>query len=267
MLAEESADQKTPYEIEEYLLNTSILKSRVVDFLKNYRREWRNPSTHDYKLFFSEQESYLAIINVSAFVSILVDQMVEKLTYSQKYVELESAAILAREGMQGFDSLAAIDKVYKILMSYSVYYIKNFEEMSKKERIHSNAEMAAFIQRVAPSFKVKIEPDFTLADKKVSLDFIVNADSEDVAIEARAPRPSDAGYDDAAINQLSEQLRETGIKNGVVFFYPGKSGDITVATTSSTIWPPDLNLREVFSDDPLAYELAEIEEPVDLIVD
>src|ERR1043166_495020 len=70
-----SGDNLSPYEIEEYLLKSNVLRGRVVDLLTNYRQHWRNPSTHDYKLFFSEQESFLAIVSVTAFVSILLDQI------------------------------------------------------------------------------------------------------------------------------------------------------------------------------------------------
>ncbi|TOM29750.1 hypothetical protein CGH80_22565, partial [Vibrio parahaemolyticus] len=53
--------KKTPAQIEKYLESNKVLKERVLEQFKNYRSEWRNKSTHDYKLFFSSQEALLAI--------------------------------------------------------------------------------------------------------------------------------------------------------------------------------------------------------------
>ena len=65
----------TPHQIEKYFEENNILKERVLQLFTNYRTEWRNKSTHDYKLYFSEQEAFLAIVNISAFINILLDQM------------------------------------------------------------------------------------------------------------------------------------------------------------------------------------------------
>ena len=269
VLEGKNADHKSPHEIEEYLLKSNVLQGRVVDLLTNYRQNWRNPSTHDYRLFFSEQESFLAKVTVSPFVSILLDQIIEKVAYSHKFKELENEAVLARERMPDFDSLLPIDKVLRILMSYSTYYIKNFDQMSPKSRSTANAEMAAFIERVAPDLKVELGPEFRASDKTVRLDIVVNVVGTKVAIETREPKPrygDREGLDDqAAINQLSEQLKAIGLGNGVVFFYPGRRDYTSAATTASTAWPKDLNLREVYSDDPAQFEDEDIEEPVDLV--
>jgi hypothetical protein len=254
----------TPYAIEDYLLSQDILKGRVVDLLTNYRKNWRNPSTHDYQLFFSAQESYLAIVNVSAFVSILLDQIIERQVFNKKYYELEKAAILAKEAMKDFDKQIPIDKASKVLSSYSSYYLKNFEEMLKKPRSTVNSELIAFIKRVAPNFEIRHEPKFDLGENEVTFDFIIGINGEEVALEIHSHKPR-YSHDDSAISQLMGQMRETGLTNGIVYHYPGNKEDIVVTTTDSTGWPKDLNLREVFSDDPDLYEDHEYEEPVDLI--
>lgn len=264
VFSEKKAEEMTPYEIEEYLLSETILKNRVVDLLTNYRKNWRNPSTHDYQLFFTEQESFLAIVNVNAFVSILLDQIIERLTYKNKFYELEKAAILAKEAISDFDSLPPIDKAYQVLYSYSTYYLKNFEEMSKKSRATINAEMAAFIQSVAPSFKIDIEPVIDVSGSKVSFDFILHVDGQDIAIETKAPRHH-FGYDDSALNQLMGQMREAGLENGILYHYPYHKDDIAVTTTASTSWPKDLKLREVYTEDSEHFKDEDYEEPVDLV--
>ena len=60
----------TPFKIEQYLEQNNLLKDRVLSLFTNYRTEWRNKSTHDYELYFTEQEAFLAIINICAFFNI-----------------------------------------------------------------------------------------------------------------------------------------------------------------------------------------------------
>ena len=48
----------TPHKIEKYLEQNNVLKERVLQLFTNNRTEWRNKSTHDYNLYFSEQEAF-----------------------------------------------------------------------------------------------------------------------------------------------------------------------------------------------------------------
>jgi len=272
ILAERAADRVSPAAIEDYLLNSAKLRSRFTDLLTNYRRNWRNPSTHDYQLFFSEQESFLAIVTVSAFASILLDHILEKIAYTQKSRELENAALLARDHIKGFAALAPIDKVTQILLSYGSYYLKHFETMSKYSRRSANAQLAAFMEKVAPEISLVREQEFNIDELRVQFDLVATVDERTVVIETRDPRSPDEILmgDDAAIMQLSRHLTVIGLEDGVVFFYPKQPDEEMVSAHSSSMWPQHLRLREVFSDDPSHYEFEtdENEEPpVDLVFD
>lgn len=144
LLAEKPADKLSTYEIEDYLLANSVLRARVADLLKNYRQNWRNPSTHDHQLFFSEQESFLAIVNVCAFVSILLDQILERVAYERKKKDLDKA-LLARDTIKNFDKLPLVEKVWRLLLSFTDHYIKKFPEMSSLPRSVATAQVAAFL--------------------------------------------------------------------------------------------------------------------------
>jgi hypothetical protein len=268
-LADKPADKLTPFEIETYLLDSNILRGRVVDLLTNYRQNWRNPSTHDYQLFFSEQESFLAIITVSAFASILLDQMIEKIAYNAKYAELDNIIKLARDNIKDFSTLPPLLKVSSVLFSYAKHYINNFSSMSASIMSTANAQMAAFIKKVAPELDVELEMAAGIVGQQLQFDIVVRDNDEIVVIETREPRSQDeyeANFDDeAAVNQLARRLYEAGLKSGVVFFYPGHSEDIVVATTSSTSWPKDLNLQMIYSDDPAKYPDEDYEEPMSLV--
>lgn len=77
ILAGQDAATQTPHAIERYLERNDILHSRVLDQFTHYRQNWRNPSTHDYQLYFEEQEALLAIASVSGFCYVALHQMLQ----------------------------------------------------------------------------------------------------------------------------------------------------------------------------------------------
>lgn len=75
VISGQSVENITPHQIEEYLTKGSLLRHRVLEQLTRYRKDYRNPSTHDYKLDFDDNEALLAILNVIGFAILLIDQM------------------------------------------------------------------------------------------------------------------------------------------------------------------------------------------------
>jgi hypothetical protein len=72
----------SPHQIENYFETNAVIRPRVLTQLTRYRQDYRNPSTHDYKLDFDEDEALLAIVSVCAFTKLLVDQISEKLAFN-----------------------------------------------------------------------------------------------------------------------------------------------------------------------------------------
>ena len=70
-----------PFDIENFFQEQGSLRPRVLEQFSNYRTDWRNPSTHDYRLDFDEDEALLAIVSVCAFAIVLIDQIAEKLSF------------------------------------------------------------------------------------------------------------------------------------------------------------------------------------------
>ena len=83
VLGQTDASNLTPHQIEQKLIAGGVFSERVTDLFRNYRQEWRNKSTHNHNLFFNAQEALLAIVSISAFSTILLDQIIEFL-YSGK---------------------------------------------------------------------------------------------------------------------------------------------------------------------------------------
>ncbi len=61
VLASKDPTGVRPFDIENYFQQQSILRPRVLAQFTTYRTEWRNPSAHDYRLEFDEDEALLAI--------------------------------------------------------------------------------------------------------------------------------------------------------------------------------------------------------------
>ena len=82
VLSGDEAHRLRPFDIETYLTQNSVFHKRVLDYFSRYRKDWRNPSTHDYRLDFSEQEAFLAISTVSAFCFVAIDEMAKSISSS-----------------------------------------------------------------------------------------------------------------------------------------------------------------------------------------
>jgi|ERR1044071_1006454 hypothetical protein len=79
-----NASRLTPHEIEQHFATEKWLTERVLIAFQRYRKEWRNPSTHDHTLLFSEQEALLALVSVTAFAVVLIDQITESVTFQHQ---------------------------------------------------------------------------------------------------------------------------------------------------------------------------------------
>lgn len=82
VLAAKDPAGKSTNEIEKYLESKAIVRPRVLIQLARYRQDYRNPSTHDHKLDFNEDEALLAIVSVCAFAKLLIDQISEQLAFN-----------------------------------------------------------------------------------------------------------------------------------------------------------------------------------------
>jgi hypothetical protein len=90
VLAGKDPAKVRPSDMEAFFQDKSDLRPRVLSQFTRYRTEWRNPSTHDYRLDFDEDEALLAIVSVCAFAIVLVDQMSEKMSFERARAATES---------------------------------------------------------------------------------------------------------------------------------------------------------------------------------
>src|SRR5262249_18562955 len=82
VIAGQDPQNVRPFEIEQFLSSSNLLRKKVLDQFTTYRREWRNPSSHDYTLDFDEDEALIAIVSVTVFAIVLCDQIDNKIAFN-----------------------------------------------------------------------------------------------------------------------------------------------------------------------------------------
>lgn len=107
VLTAKEPDKLRPSDIESYLQDKHLLRDRVLSQFSGYRTAWRNPSTHDHRLDFDEDEALLAITAVCAFAVVLVDQIAERLSFDSARAAAEPAAASVDAGGPLADTVAS----------------------------------------------------------------------------------------------------------------------------------------------------------------
>ena len=212
VIAEKDPSSKKIYDIEQFFAEDDSFKPRVLDLFTKYRQDWRNPSTHDHKLFFSEGEALLALLNVQAFVAVVLDQLIEKAGYTLGYSK-EPVATFAQTGK------SLLDRTAHLLQAFSTN-----EKLWQKLKPHQQAKAYQFYSQIlgaiegflvsqAPELRVKIEPEIA---PRVMPDILVSDGKQNVIVEVKVG----THYKHSGIEQLSYMLTASNEHEGILFLVP-----------------------------------------------
>jgi hypothetical protein len=228
------ASTKTPNEIEKFLISNEILKGRVLDLLTNYRQNWRNPSTHDYKLFFSEQEVFLAIVTVSAFINILLDQVIQRVSYQTEKKEFEGKSKKIKDSIENYLNLGFTSKLLELTRRFAIEVISGDIKSSNLSESQLIGTLSGFISSAEPEFNIIFEPSFKHDDSVLRPDLIIEYQGERVLFEIKRAggrkRRNFKAIDQAALEQVKTYQIITGIKEAILFFYPHESDDLILTS-------------------------------------
>jgi hypothetical protein len=234
------ASQMTPHEIEEYLLNNRIFNERVLELFKNYRKEWRNPSTHDYNLFFGQSEAFLAIVNVAAFAHVLLNQMKEKIFYDKEKLAIKDELPKLKKTILDSKKHSLSERLMNIILSFSNKK-ENLERALSVSELGLIGMLNAYISSVDSSLEITREPIIEVHDIRIKPDFIIISGEEKVIIEVKKRLRVENEQQDE--NQLFSYLTNTNIKNGILYFsyaernfrFESEEKQIKVGDTNYTI--------------------------------
>jgi len=210
-------DKVTPYAIENYFEKNKVLKERVLKLFTNYRTEWRNKSTHDYTLYFTEQEAFLAIVNISAFINILLDQMIQKRAYDNELLELKESPVIENDELK---NKPLIERVKDLLISYSKEINKKtsgsvLPTLNESEIIGS---LTAYIISVAKDISVKTE--YSFLGSRYRADFYLESGNEKLIIEIKSSKFDITNSLNAGTEQLINYLAISKTKQGIIYIPP-----------------------------------------------
>lgn len=231
ILAEKDASRKTPNEIEQYLADHNIFKPRLMDLFKNYRTEWRNPSTHEYNLFFSEQEAFLAIVNVSAFVSILLDQIIEKINYTAEKAKADSQAASVIGEIANYSQMSLEQKLAGLFLAFSKDFITSQKANKDIREYEVFGLISGFFSAIDPT--IKMEQEVSLGtERRLIADMVFSFRDEKVIVEIK--RMMAVKHFSSAQDQLSMYLLKSGINKGILYFVPSSPTDEMKSDNVST---------------------------------
>jgi len=202
------------HEIEKYLLDNNILKSRVLDFFTHYRQNWRNESAHNYRLSFNESEALMAIMTVSSFSYVLINQILETLAF-----QIESTIDIDKKELERIiaDKDTEIDE--KIVSLIKLFYSQN-SDLIKKEN-YSELEIiglfTGFLNTTTKGLKIQQEVKLDLKRDFLRPDLVFELGGEKVIMEFKRNRIKK--NIDTSRTQMIKYLFSTEIKNGVIFYF------------------------------------------------
>lgn len=227
VLTGKDGSQKTPNQIEKYFLNNNLLNERVFELLKNYRQDWRNPSTHDHNLFFTYDEAFLAIMSISSFVHVFMTQIIEKIYYDKEKTAVKSELSKIKKGIENdYKKLDLKNKTVTILQAFAKRNISKADENPRISRFETEiiGSLTAYIETLDKKLKIDVEPILKIGNRKLHPDLILEEQKEKVLIEVkvtRRDRPPMMGrqmFED----QLLSYLIHTGIDKGILFVVPNE---------------------------------------------
>jgi hypothetical protein len=132
LLAGKGTGKLRTVDLENHFAKESILSPRVSDAFQKYRQDWRNPSTHDHRLSFTEQDATLALSTISTFVYLLVDQMIEvRASEKQRKRTDKALRTVSRKRPRG-PRMTLVRRVDQALMNHALS--QAVRSLSKKAR-------------------------------------------------------------------------------------------------------------------------------------
>lgn len=229
VLADKDPDHVRPFDIENYFTQNTILRPRVIAQLSAYRMEWRNPSTHDYKLDFDEDEALLAIVTVCAFAIVLFDQIAERLSFLRAQKATATLPKTTDTGQPLLDVVAAAVQKFRM---------PTHPGRTEPREVEILGALAGFLSNQLPSAVIQSEAELVSGFR---VDMVVERDREQVLIEMKRASPESMQTHDA-IYQLTHYMVLSGAKSAVLFFY---SSDPELAYDIRTHELPGVNGRIV----------------------
>jgi len=211
VLAGKDPAGESPFNIENYLQGQNMLRPRVLAQLTNYRREWRNPSTHDYRLDFDEDEALLAIVTVFAFAIVLIDQITERISF-------EIARTVAAEQPTPIQpSQSLLQTVSALIEQFTIQFNQTHADRTDVREVEIIGALAGFLASAAPELSAQSEGKL-VPEQNARADLLVFSGDERLIIEVKRGRLG-RKMEETSIYQVASYMKISGISQAILFNY------------------------------------------------
>ena len=212
--SESQANNKRTVDIEVFFETNSIFNERVLHFFKNYRQEWRNKSTHDFKLFFDQSEAFLAIVNVSAYIYVLLNQIIEKIAFDNEKERLKNEKE-KQKLIQAIIKKPDLDLHEKVVELIKEFSTENELLNSNTKEIELIGMFSAFVKTASKEIEVKTDVKHSDKNRSYRLDMLVEFGKEKLIIEFKRPSIKQTHSHE---DQLLDYLTATKIEQGILWY-------------------------------------------------
>jgi hypothetical protein len=217
VLTSDDPSKKTPFQIEKHFESNNLLKERVLSQFTTYRTDWRNKSTHDYQLFFSSQEAILAIVSVSAFFNILLDQMIEKRSFDLEKEKVQRRAKGFFGDGNAYGSMGFMQQVVELIKLFSQELKEESDESQPIKEFELQGRLAGFISAADPDIEVLTECPINYGSGRLMIDMLLKKGDGSVIIELKRPTRESWRRAREAMEQLKHYLIASNISQGIVY--------------------------------------------------
>lgn len=248
VLTQKDGTKLSPHQIEAHLLQEQVFAPRVLELFKNYRQQWRNPSTHDHRLFFSEQESLLAIVSVSAFTNILLDQVIEAVNFEREQKEIERRREQVQKGAAGYESLSFDQQLIGLLSLFTEELLASGPDLRQLREVELIGRLSGFLQSVDSDLTIVREPIVGGTDR-MRADLLLTKNGETVVVEVKRPGLSASSLERGHL-QLLAYLEAGKWRHGILYMPPATGEALDITTFSSNVAGREVSVHFVVPKSP-----------------
>ncbi|UYZ85358.1 hypothetical protein MTZ49_07370 [Entomomonas sp. E2T0] len=229
VLTHKDPSKKTLNDIESYFTDSNIFRPRVLEQFTSYRKNWRNPSTHDYHLDFDDREAYLAIITVSAFSYLLISQIEDTLISQKVEKEIKSQSPTKYiSPIKNNDFIADTLKLLEDFCSnkslWNMFLVGTVHPMIREHHVISALE--GYFKSVTSDISLTVEPSL---NNDVCPDAIFAKNDEKIILELKAYRRKSTKSElERAIVQVNSYMNLTKINTSIIFYYASQPSKFNI---------------------------------------
>lgn len=221
VLAGKDPSKKKPADIETYIQEQGVLRPRVLDQFSTYRRNWRNPSTHDYKLDFDEDEALLAIVSVCAFAIVLVDQIAGKISHDRA---------LAAPKMDLIDPAQPLVDVVADQLKMLQIPLPPEKQGGPVREAEVLGTISGYLSSLLPESKVETEVSLTPSGRERA-DLLISGRDARVLVEVKRGKFAEKNLRNS-LSQMIHYMALSGLSDAILYFYDDEGHHEMEAETS-----------------------------------